>query len=197
MEIFFKMNIDLERVSKLVVVAVVFVGIFTACSTTALPPGKSIINTSNVSEPPASAQPNVVLTAHPSGFQWAGQTLEASGKGTAAEGVPAVQADLAAKNSARVDALRNLKAQVSGLPVGTDQTVGSIMDSYITIRHAVEQEISRAQDVGSQPLAQGGVDMQVQLPLQNVANILQQYQITTDQELPENGEAPAGVPNLI
>lgn len=182
---------------KLAVTLLVAAGMLSACSTTALPPGKSIINTSNASDPLANAQPAAAFPAHPSGFEWAGQTLKASGQGTVPEGMPVVQAQLASKNSARIQALSNLKTQVMALPVGTDQTVGSIMGSYVTIRHAVEQEIVRAQDTGSAPLAQGGIDVQVQLPLQNIANILQQYQITPDQELPETGNAQAGVPDII
>jgi hypothetical protein len=115
----------------------------------------------------------------------------------APEGMPVPQAEITATNSARVHALTNLKDQVKALPVGSDQTVGSIMDTYITIRHAIEQEIATAQVLGSTPF-QGGTEVQVQLPLQRTASILQQYQITTDQELPSSGGSnPAAVPDII
>ncbi len=192
------MNMYRKPATKLAFFALGAIAILSACSTTALPPGKSIINTSSAIEPSANTYvQQAAFPAHPSGFEWAGQTLKASGQGAVPEGMPAAQAEMTARNSARIGALTNLKTQVRALPVGTDQTVGSISDSYITIRHAVEQEIVRAQDDGSSSLAQGGIEMQVQLPLQNIANILQQYQITPDQELPETGNAATGVPNII
>ncbi len=197
MEISRTMSMYFKPVLKPAVLAMVAGGLLSACSTTAISPGKSIINTSNSAGQSMNATQPAAYPAHPSGFEWAAQTLKASGQGAVPEGMPTNQAEMTAKNSARIRALANLKAQVQALPVGTDQTVESIMTTYMTIRHAVEQEIVRAQDTGSAPLAHGGIEVQVQLPLQNIANILQQYQITPDQELPETGEAAAGVPNII
>lgn len=173
-----------------------------ACSSTALEPGRSVLDVAQAKNDAlvaAGQQPqSVAYAVHPSGFPWAVQTLKATGHGRAPEGMPAPQAEMTATNSARVHALTNLKEQVKALPVGTDQTIGSITEAYITIRHAIEQEIAQAQVTESTPLPQGGIEVQVQLPMQQVATILQQYQITPDQELPAvGGMNPAAVPDII
>lgn len=191
------MRMYYKPVLTMALIAVVTAAFLSACSTTALPPGKSIINTGNDNNTPPVGGQVAAYPSNPGGFAWANQSLKATGQGQAPEGMPTVQAGLAAKNSARVHALTNLKAQIKALPVGTDQTVGSITDGYITIRHAVEQEIAQAQDAGSRQVSPGTTEVEVQLPLRNISNILQQYQITTDQELPAGDEAPAGVPDMI
>lgn len=169
------------------------------CSSTALPPGKSVLDVAQAknSAPLATQTPQTNFPGHPTGFDWAQQTLKASGQGATPEGMPAAQASLTASNAARIHALTNLKSQIKRLPVGSDQTVGSIMETYITIRHAIDQEIATASVSGQRPLPTGGLEIQVTLPLQNVATILQRYQITTDQELPSADEQVAGVPDMI
>lgn len=174
--------------------------VMAGCSSTALPPGKSVLDVAQnkAQDPLAPLTQPVQSPVNTTGFDWEYQVLSAAGRGTAPEGLPAAQAELAATNSARVHALAKLQDQIRQLPVGTDQTVGSIMDTYLTIRHAVEQEIAVAPLAGQQPVPGGGIEVQVSMSMQNIAKTLQQYQITTDQELPAvNTAAPAGVPNII
>lgn len=189
------------RKTALQLLTILSLAALAGCSSTALEPGRSVLDVAQARNDAliaAGQPPEAAYAVHPSGFAWATQTLKATGKGAAPEGMPVSHAEMAAANSARVHALTNLKAQMKALPVGTDQTVGSIIDTYITIRHAVEQEIATAQVTGSTPLPQGQIEVQVELPMQRVAMILQQYQITPDQELPSSGgQNPAAVPDII
>lgn len=164
--------------------------LFAGCASTALQPGKSVLDVAQAKQgvPLANLQDYQNLPAQPGEFPWAHSTLKATGQGTAPEGMPVSQAELTAVNSARVQALTNLRSQVKGLPVGSDETVASIMDRYITIRHAIDQEINHAPVAGQRPLTQGIMEVNVELPLANIAAILQRYQVTPDQELP-SGEA--------
>ena len=178
------------------------VALLTGCSSTALPPGKSVLDVQAARDNSALAvnQPQAAFPAHPSGFDWAGQTLRATGEGKASNGMPKSQRQLAANTSAAAHARASLKEQVKGLPVGTDQTIGSIMNAYSPIRLAVEREVESAKVISNTPGSNGAsAEAQVELPMQSIANILQQHQITPDQELPGGNEtAPAvGVSNII
>ena len=150
------------------------------------------------SQDPLAAMNQPLATSNPTGFTWAQQTLTATGRGKAPGGMPAVQAEQAAASSGRIRALAGLKDQVKDLPVGSDQTVGSIMNTYLTIRHAIEQEIAIAPNAGQQRNADGSVTVQVAMPMQGIADILHRYNITTDQELPAaNTGSTANVPDII
>lgn len=186
-----------KSASRLTLIATV-AATLAGCSSTALPPGRSVLEVSEAKNNTALAsQQNGALAVHPSGFEWAPQTLQATGHGAQLPGMTGPQSDLAASNSAKAHALVNLKSQVKRLPVGSDQTVGSIMDTYITVRHAVDQEIASAQVLATRPLPDGRTEVQVGLPMQNIATILQQYQITPDQELPQTAEVNPAVPDMI
>jgi hypothetical protein len=171
------------------------------CATTALSPGKSVLDVQAARDAQAlnvsNQQQPAAFPSHPSGFGWATQTLQAVGQGAATEGMPTAQREVAARNSATLHAKANLKEKVRALPVGTDQTVGSIMNTYITLRLAVEQEIAAAKVTGLRPLPNGQTEVQVELPMQNTATLLAQHHITPDEALPEPGEKPAGVPDII
>jgi hypothetical protein len=192
----------LQRKTATGLVSAVFASfclLLAGCSSTALPPGKSVLDVAQNKAQDPLAQVNQPLqsTSSATGFAWEQQVLSATGKGSAPEGIPPAQAGLVASNSARVHALAQLKEQIKDLPVGTDQTVGSIMNTYLTIRHAIEQELASASITGQRQLA-SGMEIQVTMSMQNVARILQQYHITTDQELPAAGDAaPASVPDII
>lgn len=176
-------------------------GMFTGCSSTALSPGKSVLDVQSARDSSALANVSAgstVLATHPSGFSWAGQTLRATGEGTAPEGMPRAQRDIAATNSASANAKANLKTQIKALPVGTDQTVGSIMGTYSPIRIAIERELEAAPIVRSGAGAGGNTTAEVEMPMDKVAGILQQHRITTDQELPTTDDpTPVGVSNVI
>lgn len=173
--------------------------ILSGCATTALSPGKSVLDVQaqrdaaalNVSQPPAQFPP------HPTGFAWATQTLRGTGQGRAPEGMPRAQGDVAARVSATAHARAALKQQVRALPVGSDQTVGSIMDAYITLRLAVEQEVNGARVISANPLPDGSTEATVELQMEKVASLFQKHQITPDQELPAVGERPANVPDKV
>jgi hypothetical protein len=169
------------------------------CATTALSPGKSVLDVQAQRDAQALnvSRQAPAFPSHPSGFEWASRTLQASAQGNAAPGMPASQRELAAQNSATLHAKASLKEQVRALPVGTDQTVGSIMDTYITLRLGVEQEIAAAKVTGTRPENNGSAEVQVELPMQKIATLLQQHQITPDQALPAAGDKPAGVPDII
>jgi len=185
-------------VSRLAVTGIFAVSL-AGCASTALQPGKSVLDVQDARNSAAlnNLQSQTAFPAHPSGFDWATQTLRATGQGTAAEGMPAAQRDVAAQASATAHAKANLKEQVRALPVGTDQTVGSIMNSYITLRVAIEQEIASAKVIGTRPSFSGTTEAEVEMPMQQIATILQKHQITTDQELPSTGETAANVPDII
>lgn len=171
------------------------------CASTALSPGRSVLDVADAKNHAAQSigQPvaNASFTPHPSGFAWANQNLEATGSGRAPEGVSGPQHTVAARNAAMVQALTNLKEQVRALPVGSDETVGSIMKSYMTIRVAVEDEIAKAQPHTVSPRPDGSTEVQVSLPLAPIAEILQDYRITTDQELPEAIDSTVNVSSKI
>lgn len=88
-------------------------------------------------------------------------------------------------NAARVAALKDLKIRIRQLPVGTDQTVGSIMDNYIGIRRAIEKQVQQAQVVSEKPVENGGYETTVQTQLQPIADILKNNYITPTGELPK------------
>jgi len=185
-------------VSRLAVTGI-FAAALAGCASTALQPGKSVLDVQDARNSAAlnNLQPQAAFPPHPSGFDWATQSLRATGQGTASEGMPAAQRDVAARASATAHAKANLKEQVKALPVGTDQTVGSIMNSYITIRVAIEQEIAGAKVIGTSPSPTGPVEAEVEMPMQKIATILQQHQITPHQELPAMGETAANVSDII
>lgn len=191
-----------ERTSFTGMVSTVFLSaclVMAGCSTTALPPGKSVLDVAEAKaqDPLAALNQPVQPMASETGFVWEQQVLTATGRGSAPTGMPAAQGEMVAMNSARVRALAELTDQVRGFPVGTDQTVGSIMSTYLTIRHAIEQEIAQqAQVSGQRPLG-NETEVQVTMSMQGVARILQQHQITTDQELPIKEVQFDGVPAII
>lgn len=168
------------------------------CASTALPPGRSVLDVADAKtqDPLAYLNQPVQPVSSETGFVWEKQVLSGTGQGTAPAGMPGVQADMAATNAARVQALTQVQDQMKKLPVGTDQTVGTIMHTYLPIRRAIEQELSQAQVVSQQPTA-SGVQVQVNLSMENVARILHQHNITTDQELPARDTRPANVPDII
>ena len=186
----------LRSTLSLVAVAVGCVGL-AGCSSTALSPGKSVLDVQAARDSSALAvsQSAPSFPSHPSGFDWANRTLKASGQGSAAPGMPRAQQDVAASTSAAAHARASLKEQVRALPVGTDQTVGSIMNTYGAIRLSVEREIESARVTNTKPGINGTAEAEVELPMQGIANILQQYTITPDQELPAPNAA--GVSNII
>lgn len=59
------------------------------------------------------------------------------------------------------------------------------MDNYIGVRRAIEKQIQRAEVVGQQPAEGGQYEVQVQAPLQPIADILKNNYITPTDELPK------------
>jgi hypothetical protein len=134
----------------------------------------------------------------PNSFQWQTATLSASGRGSAPSGTSSAQKAIASQNAARVAALKDLKIRIRQLPIGTEKTVGYIMDNYLGVRRAIEKQIQQAETVGQQELESGEAEVQVQTQLQPIADILKQNNITPTEQLPK---APSkgdemGVPAL-
>jgi hypothetical protein len=121
----------------------------------------------------------------PNSFPWQNTTLTASGRAEEPAGRSSAQRAIAGQNAARVAALKDLKIRVRQLPVGTDQTVGSIMDNYINIRRAIEKQIQKAELVSQQQIETGEYEVQLQITLQPIADILNQNYITPTGELPK------------
>lgn len=147
---------------------------------------------------PSSAHTTVPApAAEAGGYGWEGNVLEATGRAEAPEGTAAFQRSLVARNGARVAALKSLGQQVRALPVGSDLTIGSVMDTYLNVRRAVEKEVQKAEEVSERPDGSRGFEVQVRLPLAPIADILKQNHISPTEELPkppsrgdETGVAP-------
>jgi hypothetical protein len=140
---------------------------------------------SSVSAPSHTAAAVPAPAPNTTGFDWAINSISATGRASAPGGTSAAQKQLAGLNAARVAALKDLKIRIRQLPVGTDQTVGSIMDNYIGVRRAVEKQIQQAQVVNQQPLESGEYETTVQTQLQPIAEILKNNYITPTEELPK------------
>jgi hypothetical protein len=142
---------------------------------------------SQLSAPASHPTTTVAATAppDPNSFSWQTTSLSASGRGKAPNGTSAAQRTIVGQNVARVAALKDLKLRVRQLPVGTDQTVGSIMDNYIGVRRAIEKQIQQADVVSQQSIEGGEFEVQVQTPLQPIADILRSNYITPTEELPK------------
>ena len=121
----------------------------------------------------------------PNTFPWQNTAISATGRGRAPAGTSSAQRTLVAQNAARVAAIKDLKQSVRQLPVGTDLTVGAIMDNYMGIRRAIEKELQKAELVGEQPLEAGEYQVEVRAQLQAVAEILKKNNITPSEELPK------------
>lgn len=130
------------------------------------------------SQPTTPPQQDFVL------YPWENDTLTAVGTGLRPEGQLVAQATLSAKNSARINAINNLKQQVRELPVGSDQTVGSIMDTYLLIRRGVEKQLQDAATVSGDVTLNGTYELTVSMPLKPLAELLEKYAITPSEELP-------------
>lgn len=117
-------------------------------------------------------------------YPWENDTLQAKGTGVQPEDQKVAFASLSAKNSARINALNNLKQQVRDLPIGSDQSVGSIMDTYLLVRRGVEKHLQSAQTVSDTIAPNGAQEVTINLPLKPLAELLDKYAITPSQELP-------------
>jgi len=138
-----------------------------------------------MSSAPATQQVVAAPAPDPNSFGWQNETLSAVGRGKAPASTAGAQRQLVARNAARVAAIKDLKAQVRSLPVGSDKTVGAIMDSYLNVRRAVEKELQQAQVVGEQPFERGELEMTVKLSLAGISDLLKQNYITPNEELPK------------
>jgi hypothetical protein len=82
--------------------------------------------------------------------------------------------------------------QMRQLPVGTDHTVGSIMDSYLNVRRAIEKQIQRAETVSEVRVGPSEYEVHLKAPLSPIAQILKQSYITPNDALPKPPVQQAG-----
>jgi hypothetical protein len=128
----------------------------------------------------------------PNGYPWENESVQGSGRGGAPKNTQSAQRDLAARNSARVAALRDLQMQMRQLPVGTDHTIGSIMDNYLNVRRAIEKQMQRAETLSEVKVGPSEYEVHLKAPLSPIAQILKQSYITPNNELPKPPVQQAG-----
>lgn len=126
----------------------------------------------------------VAAPVDPSSYSWQGTSIEAVGRGSAPASTSAPQRPLVARNAARVAAIKDLKAQVRNLPAGPNGTLGSIMDNYLAVRRAVENQLQSAEMLDERSISSSETEVRVRLPLAPIADILRQNYITPNEELP-------------
>jgi hypothetical protein len=134
-----------------------------------------------------SREPNNALATpapDPSGYSWANEYVQGSGRAAAPKNTQTAQRDLAARNAARIAALKDLQMQMMQLPVGTDYTVGAIMDNYLNVRRAIEKQLQRAETLSEEKVG-AEYEVRVKAPLAPIAQILRQSYITPTEELPK------------
>jgi len=114
-------------------------------------------------------------------FTWAGEFVEADGRGIApAEVTTEPQRSLAAKQAAKTAAIAGLKHRVSRLTVTGSQTLGSIMALNLSVKRAVEKYLQTAEVVHEQEIEPGIWEVRMRAPLAPIARILLDHKITPE-----------------
>jgi hypothetical protein len=99
------------------------------------------------------------------GVSWEGQVIKATGSGAPdMKASNPAQARLGAENAAKLDAFRNLLAQVKGIHVSADRTVADEMNRD-EVRGKVEGVIRGFKVTAKRYFSDSGVEMDVEVPL--------------------------------
>ena len=117
------------------------------------------------SKPAAAAQAQAGAAKPAPGVNWEGQVLRATGAGAPdMKASSPAQARLGAERAAQMDAFRNLLAQVRGIQVSAGKTVGDAL-SADEVKAKVEGVIRGYKVVGKRYFSDGGVELDVEVPL--------------------------------
>jgi hypothetical protein len=132
----------------------------------------------------------IATLAEPGGVDWQKRVVRCTGSGAAnlkdAAGNPAV-ARIGAERAARLDALRNCLEVTKGVAVNGSQTVGGAVGADNAVRGSVEGAIRGFRTVSTRYFSDGGVEIDVEVPLDAVGDAL----------LPKAAAAPAGGPTSL
>jgi hypothetical protein len=125
-------------------------------------------------------------TAKSSPFVWAGDNVEADGRGIAPATITEEpQRSLAAKQAAKTAAIAGLKHRVSRLTITGSQTVGTAMAINLSVKRAIEKSLQNAEVVEEKEIEPGVWEVRMRAPLAPISDILLQHNIT-----------PQGIPVL-
>lgn len=103
---------------------------------------------------------------------WQGQVLKATGSGAPnMKATSPAQARLGAETAAKLDAFRNLISQAKGIQISGGRTVGDEM-SRDEVRAKVEGTIRGYKITAKRYFSDGGVEMDVEVPLSALADAL-------------------------
>lgn len=117
------------------------------------------------SKPAAATQAPAGAAKPAPGVNWEGQVLRATGAGAPdMKASSPAQARLGAERAAQMDAFRNLLAQVKGIQVSAGKTVGDAL-SADEVKAKVEGVIRGYKVVGKRYFSDGGVELDVEVPL--------------------------------
>ncbi len=106
------------------------------------------------------------------GVNWQGQVVKATGSGAPdMKASNPAQARLGAEQAAKMDAFRNLLAQVKGIQISAGKTVGDEM-AKDEIKGKVEGVIRGFKVTGKRYFSDSGVEIDVEVPLSALAEVL-------------------------
>lgn len=106
------------------------------------------------------------------GVNWAGQVIRATGAGAPdMKAANPAQARLGAEMAAKLDALRNLLAQVKGTSVDGTRKMGDLMEKD-EIRARVEGIVKGYKIVNKRYFSDSGVEIEVEVPLAMLADVI-------------------------
>lgn len=104
--------------------------------------------------------------------KWKYEMVRVTGRGAPGEEDNAVQRHLMAERAAKVDAYRNLAEMVYGLYIDSETTVEDFLVGKDIIRTEVQAFIQGARVVGVKEEADGTVEVELELPLEDLPEIL-------------------------
>lgn len=120
---------------------------------------------------PAAQKAQAPAKASAGGVDWSGQVLKATGSGAPdMKASSPAQARLGAETAAKLDAFRNLLGQAKGVEISAGKTVGDAM-ARDEVRARVEGSIRGYRITAKRYFSDGGVEMDVEVPLSALAQV--------------------------
>jgi len=107
--------------------------------------------------------------------EWVSQSMVATGVGVPPEGATGTEAKLMAERAATVDALRNLAEKVYGVYIDSQTTVRDFVTQNDVIRAEVQTYMQGADVIDTRVKADGSVEVDVALPLENIWLVVEKY----------------------
>lgn len=106
------------------------------------------------------------------GVNWSGQVVRATGQGAPdLKATNPAQARLGAEMAAKMDALRNLLAQVKGISVDGTRKMGDLMEKD-EIRSRVEGIVKGFKVINKRYFSDSGVEVEVEVPLALLTDVV-------------------------